>query len=110
MIEEYSIMDWITFSGIVATIASLVGIAIKLARDNSGLKAEMKALSKEREMEHDRLSPSINRVEPLLGYSIHGIQTHGFPLSRSTCYQEVRHLAKVEDEHFVRDRLAECHR
>ena len=56
MIEEYSIMDWITFSGIVATIASLVGIAIKLARDNSGLKAEMKALSKEREMEHDGLS------------------------------------------------------
>ena len=56
MIEEYSIMDWVTLSGIVATIASLVGIAIKLARDNSGLKAEMKALSKEREMEHDRLS------------------------------------------------------
>jgi len=56
MIEEYSIMDWMTFSGIVATIASLVGIAIKLARDNSGLKAEMKALSKEREMEHDSLS------------------------------------------------------
>lgn len=56
MIEEYSIMDWITFSGIVATIASLVGIAIKLARDNSGLKTEMKALSKEREMEHDSLS------------------------------------------------------
>ena len=56
MIEEYSIMDWITLSGIVATIASLVGIAIKLARDNSGLKAEMKALSKEHEMEHDRLS------------------------------------------------------
>lgn len=56
MIEEYSIMDWITFSGIVAAIASLVGIAIKLARDNSGLKAEMKALSKEREMEHDSLS------------------------------------------------------
>lgn len=56
MIEEYSIMDWITFSGIVATIASLVGIAIKLARDNSGLKAEMKALSKEREMEHESLS------------------------------------------------------
>ena len=56
MIEEYSIMDWITFSGIVATITSLVGIAIKLARDNSGLKAEIKALSKEREMEHDSLS------------------------------------------------------
>ena len=56
MIEEYSIMDWVTFSGIVATIASLVGIAIKLARDNSGLKVEMKALSKEREMEHDSLS------------------------------------------------------
>ena len=56
MIEEYSIMDWVTFSGIVATIASLVGIAIKLARDNSGLKAEMKAMSKEREMEHDNLS------------------------------------------------------
>ena len=56
MIEEYSIMDWITLSGIVATIASLVGIAIKLARDNSGLKAEMKALSKECEMEHDSLS------------------------------------------------------
>ena len=56
MIEEYSIMDWITFSGIVATIASLVGIAVKLARDNSGLKAEMKALSKEREMEHESLS------------------------------------------------------
>lgn len=56
MIEEYSVMDWVTFSGIVATIASLVGIAIKLARDNSSLKAEMKALSKEREMEHDSLS------------------------------------------------------
>lgn len=56
MIEEYSIMDWVTLSGIVATIASLVGIAIKLARDNSGLKAEMKAMSKEREMEHDSLS------------------------------------------------------
>lgn len=56
MIGDYSIMDWVTFGGIVATIASLVGIAIKLARDNSGLKAEMKALSKEREMEHDRLS------------------------------------------------------
>ncbi|RKW07990.1 MAG: hypothetical protein D8H99_01720 [Streptococcus sp.] len=49
-------MDWVTFGGIVATIASLIGIAIKLARDNSGLKAEMKALSKEREMEHERLS------------------------------------------------------
>ena len=56
MIEGYSFMDWVTFGGIVATIASLVGIAIKLARDNSGLKAEMKALSKEREMEHDSLS------------------------------------------------------
>ncbi len=56
MIEGYSFMDWVTFGGIVATIASLVGIAIKLARDNSGLKAEMKALSKEREMEHERLS------------------------------------------------------
>lgn len=56
MIGDYSIMDWVTFGGIVATIASLVGIAIKLARDNSGLKAEMKALSKEREMEHERLS------------------------------------------------------
>jgi len=56
MIEGYSIMDWVTFGGILATIASLVGIAIKLARDNSGLKAEMKALSKEREMEHDSLS------------------------------------------------------
>lgn len=56
MIGDYSIMDWVTFGGIVATIASLIGIAIKLARDNSGLKAEMKALSKEREMEHERLS------------------------------------------------------
>ena len=56
MIGDYSIMDWVTFGGIVATIASLVGIAIKLARDNSGLKAEMKALSKEHEMEHERLS------------------------------------------------------
>lgn len=56
MIGDYSIMDWVTFGGIVATIASLIGIAIKLARDNSGLKAEMKALSKEREMEHDGLS------------------------------------------------------
>ena len=56
MIEGYSFMDWVTFGGIVATIASLIGIAIKLARDNSGLKAEMKALSKEREMEHDSLS------------------------------------------------------
>lgn len=56
MIGDYSIMDWVTFGGILTTVASLVGIAIKLARDNSGLKAEMKALSKEREMEHDSLS------------------------------------------------------
>lgn len=62
MIEEYSIMDWITLSGIVATIASLVGIAIKLARDNSGLKAEMKALSKEREMEHEALTKENDRL------------------------------------------------
>lgn len=55
MIEGYSFMDWVTFGGILTTIASLVGIAIKLARDNSGLKAEMKALSKEREMEHASL-------------------------------------------------------
>lgn len=56
MIGDYSIMDWVTLGGILTTIASLVGIAIKLARDNSGLKAEMKALSKEREMEHASLS------------------------------------------------------
>lgn len=56
MIEGYSFMDWVTLGGILTTVASLVGIAIKLARDNSGLKAEMKALSKEREMEHDSLS------------------------------------------------------
>lgn len=56
MIEGYSFMDWVTLGGILTTIASLVGIAIKLARDNSGLKAEMKALSKEREMEHESLS------------------------------------------------------
>ena len=56
MIEGYSFMDWVTLGGILTTIASLVGIAIKLARDNSGLKAEMKVLSKEREMEHESLS------------------------------------------------------
>ena len=56
MIEGYSFMDWVTFGGVLTTIASLVGIAVKLARDNSGLKAEMKALSKEREMEHESLS------------------------------------------------------
>ena len=56
MIGDYLIMDWVTLGGILTTVASLVGIAIKLARDNSGLKAEMKALSKEREMEHDSLS------------------------------------------------------
>ena len=56
MNEGYSFMDWVTLGGILITVASLVGIAIKLARDNSGLKAEMKALSKEREMEHDSLS------------------------------------------------------
>lgn len=56
MIGDYSIMDWVTLGGILTTVASVVGIAIKLARDNSGLKAEMKALSKEREMEHERLS------------------------------------------------------
>lgn len=59
MIGDYSIMDWVTLGGILTTVASLVGIAIKLARDNSGLKAEMKALSKEHDkltMEHDKLS------------------------------------------------------
>lgn len=56
MIEGYSFMDWVTFGGVLTTVASLVGISIKLARDNSGLKAEMKALSKEREMEHESLS------------------------------------------------------
>lgn len=62
MIEGYSFMDWVTFGGVLTTIASLVGIAIKLARDNSGLKAEMKALSKEREMEHDSLSKEHNSL------------------------------------------------
>ena len=56
MIGDYSVMDWVTLGGILTTVASVVGIAIKLARDNSGLKAEMKALSKEREMEHASLS------------------------------------------------------
>ena len=59
MIGDYSIMDWVTLGGILTTVASVVGIAIKLARDNSGLKAEIKALSKEHDkltMEHDKLS------------------------------------------------------
>lgn len=62
MIEEYSVMDWVTLGGILTTVASLVGIAIKLARDNSSLKAEMKALSKEREMEHEALTKEHNRL------------------------------------------------
>ena len=62
MIEGYSFMDWVTFSGVVATIASLVGIAIKLARDNSSLKVEMRALSKEREMEHEALTKEHDRL------------------------------------------------
>lgn len=62
MIEGYSFMDWVTFSGVVATIASLVGIAIKLARDNSSLKVEIRALSKEREMEHEALTKEHDRL------------------------------------------------
>ena len=62
MIGDYLIMDWVTLGGILTTVASLVGIAIKLARDNSGFKAEMKALSKEREMEHDSLSKEHDRL------------------------------------------------
>lgn len=48
-------MDWVIVSGIVVTIILLVGILVKLVRDNSSLKAEMKALSKEREIEFNRL-------------------------------------------------------
>lgn len=47
-------MDWVIVSGIVVMIILLVGILVKLVRDNSSLKAEMKALSKEREIEFKR--------------------------------------------------------
>ena len=55
MIDEVSIIDWITLIGIFVTIALLVGIAIKSARDNIGLKFEVELLLKEREVELNRL-------------------------------------------------------
>ena len=48
-------MDWMIVSGIVVTIILLVGILIKLVRDNSSLKVEMKALADEVNLGNNRL-------------------------------------------------------
>lgn len=48
-------MDWVVVSGIVVTIILLVGILIKLVRDNSVLKVEMKALADEVYLGNNRL-------------------------------------------------------
>ena len=56
MIDEVSIIDWVTLIGIFVTIALLVGIAITSARDSIGLKVEVGLLLKEREIELNRLS------------------------------------------------------
>ena len=48
-------MDWVIVSGIVVTIILLVGILIKLVRDNSVLKVEMKALADEVYLGNNRL-------------------------------------------------------
>ena len=56
MIDKVSIIDWVTLIGIFVTIALLVGITIKSARDNIGLKVEVELLLKEQEIELHRLS------------------------------------------------------
>ena len=89
MIGDYSIMDWVTLGGILTTVASLVGIAIKLARDNSGLKAEMKALSKEREMEHDSLSKehdSLSKEHDSLSKEHDGLSKEHASIKKDTEY------------------------
>lgn len=48
-------MDWVIVSGIVVVIVLLVGILIKLVRDNSVLKFEMKALADEVYLGNNRL-------------------------------------------------------
>ena len=56
MIDKVSIIDWVMLIGIFVTIALLVGITIKSARDNIGLKVEVELLLKEQEIELHRLS------------------------------------------------------
>lgn len=56
MIGDYSIIDWVSLIGIFVTIALLVGIVIKQARNNSSLKVEVESLLKEQEIELHRLS------------------------------------------------------
>lgn len=48
-------MDWVIVSGIVVVIALLVGILVKLVRDNSSLKVEVKALADEVNLGNNRL-------------------------------------------------------
>lgn len=48
-------MDWVIVSGIVVAIALLVGILVKLVRDNSSLKVEVKALADEVNLGNNRL-------------------------------------------------------
>ena len=45
MIEGYSIMDWLTLSGVVATIGAIIGVLITNSRDNKGLSKEHDGLA-----------------------------------------------------------------
>lgn len=63
MIEGYSIMDWLTLSGVVATIGAIIGVLITNSRDNKGLSKEHDGLSKGHEdlsKEHEDLEKKIS--------------------------------------------------
>lgn len=71
MIGEYSVMDW-------ATVAGIVGVLIKMFRDNKLLSKEHDALSKEHadlSREHDRILSKISSEREILSKENQAIKT-----------------------------------
>ncbi|MEX2785387.1 hypothetical protein AB3331_09370 [Streptococcus sp. H49] len=56
MIGDYSIMDWVTLGGIVATIGGILGTFIMLFRDTKAILREFTAQTKE----HDDLKEKVS--------------------------------------------------
>ena len=63
MIEGYSIMDWLTLSGVVATIGAIIGVLITNSRDNKGLSKEHDGLAKEHEDLEKKISSEAKSIK-----------------------------------------------
>ncbi|MCB5084151.1 hypothetical protein LGV92_00175 [Streptococcus mutans] len=63
MIEGYSIMDWLTLSGVVATIGAIVGVLITNSRDNKSLSKEHDGLTKGHEDLKKKISSEAKSIK-----------------------------------------------